>query len=90
MSEKKCEMERRLHNVVTQRDSLSAALDEATDRIMMLEKTTREQESQVDNIVYLIGFSKFDRESNFICTIYYVCLPLFFNGLVSLLWVRID
>lgn len=56
MSEKKCEMERRLHNVVTQRDSLSAALDEATDRIMMLEKTTREQESQVDNIVYLIGF----------------------------------
>lgn len=52
MSEKKCEMERRLHNVVTQRDSLSAALDEATDRIMMLEKTTREQESQVDNIKY--------------------------------------
>lgn len=55
MSEKKCEMERRLHNVVAQRDSLSAALDEATDRIMMLEKTTREQESQVDNIVYFVG-----------------------------------
>lgn len=39
---------------MTQRDSLSAALDEATDRIMMLEKTTREQESQVDNIKYFV------------------------------------
>ncbi|KAG8285893.1 coiled-coil domain containing protein 64 [Homalodisca vitripennis] len=47
MSEKKSEMERRLHNVVSQRDTLSSALDEATDRIMMLEKTTREQESQL-------------------------------------------
>lgn len=74
MSEKKCEMERRLHNVVAQRDSLSAALDEATDRIMMLEKTTREQESQVDNNVY---FFLFDREFNYTYTILYVCQPIF-------------
>lgn len=47
-------MERRLHNVVTQRDSLSAALDEATDRIMMLEKTTREQESQVGECIEVV------------------------------------
>lgn len=47
MSEKKSEMERRLQNVLAQRDSFSSSLDEATDRIMMLEKTTREQEIQV-------------------------------------------
>ncbi|XP_054284541.1 bicaudal D-related protein homolog [Macrosteles quadrilineatus] len=47
MSEKKGELERRLQNVVSQRDSLSSALDEATDRIMMLEKTTREQELEL-------------------------------------------
>uniref|UniRef100_A0A1B6E3R6 Bicaudal D-related protein homolog n=2 Tax=Clastoptera arizonana TaxID=38151 RepID=A0A1B6E3R6_9HEMI len=49
MSEKKSELERRLNSVVMQRDNLSTALDEATDRIMMLERTAREQELQLRN-----------------------------------------
>lgn len=49
MSEKKTELEKRIHSIQSDRDGLSAALDEATDRIMMLERQTREQEIQVCN-----------------------------------------
>lgn len=47
------ELERRLQSVITQRDNLSTALDEATDRIMMLERTAREQELQVEQCLLL-------------------------------------
>lgn len=47
ISEKKMELERRLQTVIIQRDNLSTALDESTDRIMMLERTAREQELQL-------------------------------------------
>ncbi|XP_014286241.1 bicaudal D-related protein homolog [Halyomorpha halys] len=47
MTEKKNELERRLAAVSQQRDSLSAALEEATDRIMLLEKQMREQQLQM-------------------------------------------
>lgn len=47
MSEKKFELEKRIHSIQSDRDGLSTALDEATDRIMMLERQTREQEIQV-------------------------------------------
>ncbi|XKL67301.1 hypothetical protein PGB90_002792 [Kerria lacca] len=47
MSEKKIELEKRIHSIQSDRDGLSTALDEATDRIMMLERQTREQEIQL-------------------------------------------
>lgn len=47
MSEKKIELEKRIHSIQSDRDGLSSALEEATDRIMMLERQTREQEIQV-------------------------------------------
>lgn len=47
MSEKKIELEKRIHSIQSDRDGLSVALEEATDRIMMLERQTREQEIQV-------------------------------------------
>ncbi|XP_023716725.1 bicaudal D-related protein homolog [Cryptotermes secundus] len=47
MSEKKCELERRLQSLLSERESLSLALDEATDRIVMLEHQARGQELQL-------------------------------------------
>lgn len=47
MTEKKIELEKRINSVQSDRDGVSAALEEATDRIMMLERQTREQEIQV-------------------------------------------
>jgi hypothetical protein len=52
MSEKKCEMERKLQSLLSEREGLSLALDEATDRIVMLEHQAREQELQV--LVYCL------------------------------------
>jgi hypothetical protein len=49
MSEKKCDLERRLQSLLSEREGLSSALDEATDRIVMLEHQAREQELQVLN-----------------------------------------
>ncbi|KAJ9599610.1 hypothetical protein L9F63_009927 [Diploptera punctata] len=47
MSEKKCELERRLQSLLSEREGLGSALDEATDRIVMLEHQAREQEIQL-------------------------------------------
>ncbi|XP_021940797.1 bicaudal D-related protein homolog [Zootermopsis nevadensis] len=47
MSEKKCELERRLQSLLSEREDLGSALDEATDRIVMLEHKAREQELQL-------------------------------------------
>jgi hypothetical protein len=50
MSEKKCELERRLQSLLSEREDLGLALDEATDRIFMLEHQAREQEHQVPEL----------------------------------------
>jgi hypothetical protein len=47
MSEKKCDLERKLQSLLSEREGLGLALDEATDRIVMLEHQAREQELQV-------------------------------------------
>lgn len=47
MSEKKCELERKLQSLLSEREGLGLALDEATDRIVMLEHQAREQELQL-------------------------------------------
>lgn len=50
MSEKKTELERRVQMLTTQRDQLTNALEEATDRVLLLERQAREHELQVINI----------------------------------------
>ncbi|RZF33154.1 hypothetical protein LSTR_LSTR004840 [Laodelphax striatellus] len=47
MSEKKLELERRVQMLQDQRDNLSSALEEATDRVLLLERETREQQIQL-------------------------------------------
>ncbi|XP_014248118.1 bicaudal D-related protein homolog isoform X2 [Cimex lectularius] len=47
MSEKKTELERRIVTMTQQRDTLTVALEEATDRIMFLERQLREQQMQM-------------------------------------------
>lgn len=44
VTENKCEMERRLQTAAAERDDLASALEEASDRILLLERHVREQE----------------------------------------------
>lgn len=44
LSDKNTELERRLHMAASERDSLASALEEASDRILGLERHAREQE----------------------------------------------
>lgn len=57
MSEKKIELEKRIHSIQSDRDGLSVALEEATDRIMVLERQTREQEIQVGSAIFCMFIS---------------------------------
>jgi len=45
MMEKKLDLERRIESLYAERDGLSSTLDESADRIVMLEKEAREQDS---------------------------------------------
>lgn len=47
LSEKNAELDRRIQQLKDERDGLNAALDEASDRIMVLEHRLRENELQV-------------------------------------------
>lgn len=50
VGEKKIELEKRLQNSIRERDSLTAALEEASDRIHSLERHAREQETRLQVI----------------------------------------
>ena len=47
MTERKLDLERRIEALYSERDGLSTTLDESADRIVMLEKESREQDSMV-------------------------------------------
>lgn len=47
MTERKLDLERRIESLYTERDGLSTTLDESADRIVMLEKDGREQDSMI-------------------------------------------
>lgn len=49
ISEKKADLERRLHNLTEERDSISLTLDESSDRILLMEKLNMEQEIKIRN-----------------------------------------
>jgi predicted nucleic acid-binding Zn-ribbon protein len=57
LNERRSELERRINQMNRERESLSVNLDESTDRIMLLEKETRERESQVGSTVSLIALN---------------------------------
>ena len=48
MTERKLDLERRIEALYSERDGLSTTLDESADRIVMLEKEGREQDSMVE------------------------------------------
>ena len=48
---RKMELERRIELLQGEREGLSCTLDESADRIVMLEKQTREQDSIVNNLL---------------------------------------
>jgi len=49
MTERKLDLERRIEALYAERDGLSTTLDESADRIVMLEKEGREQDSMIRN-----------------------------------------
>ena len=49
MTERKMDLERRINLLQGEREGLSSTLDESADRIIMLEKQSREQDSLVSN-----------------------------------------
>ncbi len=54
MMSRKTDLERRISMLQGEREGLSSTLDESADRIIMLEKQTREQESIVSQNMLLI------------------------------------
>ena len=55
MTERKMDLERRIELLQGEREGLSSTLDESADRIIMLEKQAKEQESlvrQPDPLLY--------------------------------------
>ena len=64
MTERKLDLERRIEALYSERDGLSTTLDESADRIVMLEKESREQDSMVEfpiqifsTAISVIGYS---------------------------------
>lgn len=49
LNDKKADLERRLNNLVEERQGLSVTLDESSDRIHLLERQKEEQEKEVRN-----------------------------------------
>ena len=54
MTERKLDLERRIEALYSERDGLSTTLDESADRIVMLEKESREQDSMVENQIIIV------------------------------------
>ena len=48
MTRRKNDLERRIDELLGEREGLSSTLDDSSDKILMLERQSREQESQVD------------------------------------------
>lgn len=62
VTEKRIELEKRLQNAQHEKDSLAAALEEASDRIHMLERHAREQETKFKGT--LQSLDRLQRENN--------------------------
>ena len=58
MTRRKNDLERRIDELLGEREGLSSTLDDSSDKILMLERQSREQESQVDVLQDLSTISK--------------------------------
>ena len=58
MTRRKNDLERRIDELLGEREGLSSTLDDSSDKILMLERQSREQESQVDVLQGLSTISK--------------------------------
>ena len=47
VTNRKNDLEKKVHQLIAERENLSSALDESADKMLMLEKHTREQDCQV-------------------------------------------
>lgn len=56
VGEKKSEIEKRLQKSLRERDTLTAALEEASDRIHTLERHAREQETKLQVVLFYFYF----------------------------------
>lgn len=54
VGEKKGEIEKRLQTSLRERDTLTAALEEASDRIHTLERHAREQETKLQVVLFSV------------------------------------
>lgn len=59
VGEKKGEIEKRLQTSLRERDTLTAALEEASDRIHTLERHAREQETKLQVVLFIYFFLKY-------------------------------
>ena len=53
VSRRKSDLEKKVEQLITERDQLNAVLDESSDKILFLEKHTREQDCQVHKNTYI-------------------------------------
>ena len=47
VTNRKNDLEKKVHQLIAERENLTTALDDSADKILMLEKHTREQDCQV-------------------------------------------
>ena len=64
MTERKLDLERRIEALYSERDGLSTTLDESADRIVMLEKEGREQDSMVEFPIIFFILIEFKYQSH--------------------------
>ena len=64
MTERKLDLERRIEALYSERDGLSTTLDESADRIVMLEKEGREQDSMVEFPIIFFVLIEFKYQSH--------------------------
>ena len=58
VSRRKSDLEKKVEQLITERDQLNAVLEESSDKILFLEKHTREQDCQVLHKNTYIEFTK--------------------------------
>ena len=52
VTRRKNDLEKKVEQLIFERDQLNAVLDESSDKILMLEKQTREQDSLVSWMIF--------------------------------------
>ena len=59
VTNRKNDLEKKVHQLIAERENLSSALDESADKMLMLEKHTREQDCQVRMTSWIDNYQDF-------------------------------